>query len=99
MTSPEERQPNEYETMDTLSLLRAYHKASTRLNQLRDTEVRTFETGKAATMGQEWDQLIKQRDQLTSALSSKGAIFGERGIDIGKSSDEIKKLVAENGPE
>jgi hypothetical protein len=96
-----EKFESEYDTMSTLDLLRAYHKTTGRLNDIRSSEEvpRTHERDKIEGMGETWDKLIQTKRELEEALTKQGARFIKGNFDLTTSSDEIKKLVEENGPE
>ncbi len=110
MKSAERESPNEYETMDTLALLRLYHKATVQLNSISfndvpshkpetDTDVRTFEKGKMASVEGVWEKQRRIMDETRKTLETRGTKFTNNDIDITSSSKEIQDLVANNGPE
>ncbi len=98
MDTPEQS-PNEFETMDTLGLLRLYHKSVTRLNAIREGGVRVHERDRQKTEGLEWDKLIAQKTALHPILESKGVKFINGNIDVNGSPQEIRDLIKNNRPE
>lgn len=110
MNQSETENSNEYEFMDTLALLRLYHKATVELNSVTlnsvpnpgpdtDKDVRTFETNKMTAVEDKYAQQRKIMDETKKVLMSRGAKFNHYGIDLANSSEEIQKLVKENEPE
>ena len=99
MKSNEQIGPSEYESMDTLALLRVYHKASVRLNSLREAAFRTHQKAEVASASTEWDNQIQVMKEARKVLETKGVKFTERGIDLPNSPKEIQDLVKNNGPE
>lgn len=90
---------NEYEKMDTLTLLRLYHKAGIRQDQIRDRDLHTHQKAEVEQASQDWDALTAQMDGAKAVLETRGAKFTSYGINLRGSSQEIQDIVRNNGPE
>lgn len=99
MHSPDSLPTRNYESMDTLSLLRMWNRIVTRREEMQFKDLRPHEVDKAA-IERQWQEDNKVLEETRRVLETRGAKFSSNhNFDLEGSSPEIQKIVKENGPE
>ena len=96
MDSIDKPKVDQYENMDTLSLLRAWNGIQTKRERMQFEDRRTYQvTG----IEQQWEEDNRALGGTRKVLETRGAKFLSNGdFDLKGSSPEIQKIVRENGP-